>query len=183
MKREAAWRWAIAALGLSLIVLDYVNNAIIGSYFDAHAIFDDHGLTIVPTYAFGLAGVALCIGGAVAASTGHRHRVGAGAPAGRPATRPSRGVWDWATVAIGVAAIVFAWVSAASIHAYAAAHEGFHDPDLHLWPSVVSGLIGVVLCVGGGISVGSRRRAWISTDVQRRGEARHGLSHDPGAIQ
>ncbi|MCL2795033.1 MAG: hypothetical protein FWD85_06980 [Microbacteriaceae bacterium] len=58
------WCWSTAVIGLVIMVLDYVSNAILGTYFDEHAIFDAPDDMLQWVVAF--LGLVLLIGGCVA---------------------------------------------------------------------------------------------------------------------
>ena len=66
------WNWFTVLIGVAVIVLTYVNEASLADYFDAHAIFDNTGLSIVPSIALGVLGLVLIIGGVLSALLGRR---------------------------------------------------------------------------------------------------------------
>lgn len=68
------WNWLTALIGVAVIVLTYINEALLADYFDAHAIFNNSGLSGLPSLGLGALGFILIVGGAVAALRG-RHRV------------------------------------------------------------------------------------------------------------
>jgi hypothetical protein len=37
---QRLWAWFSALLGLAIMVIDYVDGAILGTWFDEHAVFD-----------------------------------------------------------------------------------------------------------------------------------------------
>jgi len=53
-----------AALGLTIIVLDYISNAILGSWMDSHAVF--HGPNDDLQFVIAFLGLVLLVGGCVA---------------------------------------------------------------------------------------------------------------------
>lgn len=67
MNFRKSWNWATAACGLIVLIADYINGAQLAAYFDEHAIFNNHGLSGVPSIVLGIVGIVLIVGGTVAA--------------------------------------------------------------------------------------------------------------------
>lgn len=69
-------------MGLAIMVLDYVSNAILGTYFDNNAIFDPPDDLL--QFVIASLGLILLVGGCVAgaAAEGSRHAIHARKPAG-----------------------------------------------------------------------------------------------------
>jgi ABC-type phosphate transport system permease subunit len=67
MNLRKIWNWATAACGLIVLISDYINGAQLATYFDEHAIFNNNGLSGVPSIVLGIVGIVLIVGGTVAA--------------------------------------------------------------------------------------------------------------------
>lgn|GEM_PF-3300482 len=67
MNLRRTWNWATMACGLIVLVADYVNGAQLAVYFDEHAMFNNNGLSGVPSIVLGIVGIGLVVGGATAA--------------------------------------------------------------------------------------------------------------------
>ena len=71
MKKFGAW--AVAAAGAAIILLTYIQNAIIGVYFDDRALPDN--ISSLPSLGLGLVGLLLILGGfraAIRSSSGRQ---------------------------------------------------------------------------------------------------------------
>lgn len=69
---QRAWAFVSAGLGLVVIVLDYVDGAVMGSWLDDHGVLDAPAAT--GGFVIAAVGVVLLLGGMAVGLTGGRRR-------------------------------------------------------------------------------------------------------------
>lgn len=62
---QRIWSWVTVGLGGVVLILTYIDAAIIGVWFDDHGLPD--GVTTTPEILLGIVGIVLVVGGLIAA--------------------------------------------------------------------------------------------------------------------
>ncbi|MFZ6992749.1 hypothetical protein ACO0E1_12745 [Curtobacterium sp. RRHDQ66] len=64
---QRIWSWITVLLGVAVLIITYVEGAVVGVWFDDHGLPDD--VTSTPEILLGIVGLILIVGGLVAALT------------------------------------------------------------------------------------------------------------------
>lgn len=64
---QRIWSWITVLLGVAVLIITYVEGAVVGVWFDDHGLPDD--VTSTPEILLGVVGLILIVGGLVAALT------------------------------------------------------------------------------------------------------------------
>jgi hypothetical protein len=64
---QRIWSWITVLLGVAVLIITYVQGAVVGVWFDDHGLPDD--VTSTPEILLGVVGLILIVGGLVAALT------------------------------------------------------------------------------------------------------------------
>lgn len=64
---QRIWSWITVLLGVAVLIITYVEGAVVGVWFDNHGLPDD--VTSTPEILLGIVGLILIVGGLVAALT------------------------------------------------------------------------------------------------------------------